>query len=460
MTHGRWHGEVARHAQQVQRHLGRPAPPPAGRPPDVRAPAVPADPRHRPDVLPARLRRQPDGLQRLADDGARLPQPAARAQGARRPDGGLRPAPDRDRQGRHRAPLRATRLRRARAARHAQRGVRRRGSTTPPSYVDGLDAAAAAVADFTPEAAEAASGIPAEEIRRLAREFAAADGAAAYGRIGVSTQGFGTHLPVGDPAPQPGHGQPRPRGRDDVHHARHRRGRHRAHRPRAPRRLEEPGPRAARSPAASCRSRCCARRSTRRARARSGRCSRWRATRCCPRPTAPRLDEALRRPGLHGGGRHLRQRDHPARRRDPAADQRPRARPLRPGLPPAGGAQHGAVHPCGVRQAQGRAARLGDLPRDRAAHVGAARSQAVLTHAPQGAGAAVGQPDPGHRRTAAPRSVRCHPAAAAQGARRRRPRTAAARPAPGPAAREEQADRRSARAGHRRPGPAARRAGA
>ncbi|HET9419935.1 MAG TPA: molybdopterin-dependent oxidoreductase [Nocardioides sp.] len=66
------------------------------------------------------------------------------------------------------------------------------GLTTPPSYVDGLDAAADAVAGFTPEAAEAASGIPADEIRRLAREFAAADTAAAYGRIGVSTQGFGT----------------------------------------------------------------------------------------------------------------------------------------------------------------------------------------------------------------------------------------------------------------------------
>jgi len=64
--------------------------------------------------------------------------------------------------------------------------------TTPPSYVDGLDAAAGAVAEFTPEAAEAASGIPADEIRRLAREFAAADRAAVYGRIGVSTQGFGT----------------------------------------------------------------------------------------------------------------------------------------------------------------------------------------------------------------------------------------------------------------------------
>ncbi len=66
------------------------------------------------------------------------------------------------------------------------------GLTTAPSYVDGLDAVEAAVADFTPEAAAAASGISADEIRRLAREFAAAEGAAAYGRIGVSTQGFGT----------------------------------------------------------------------------------------------------------------------------------------------------------------------------------------------------------------------------------------------------------------------------
>ena len=65
-------------------------------------------------------------------------------------------------------------------------------TTTPPPYVDGLDAAADAVAEFTPEAAQAASAIPADEIRRLARDYAAADGAAAYGRIGVSTQGFGT----------------------------------------------------------------------------------------------------------------------------------------------------------------------------------------------------------------------------------------------------------------------------
>jgi anaerobic selenocysteine-containing dehydrogenase len=66
------------------------------------------------------------------------------------------------------------------------------GRTRPPSYVDGLDAAVEAVADFTPERAEAASGVPAGEIRRVARELAAADGAVAYGRVGVSTHAFGT----------------------------------------------------------------------------------------------------------------------------------------------------------------------------------------------------------------------------------------------------------------------------
>jgi anaerobic selenocysteine-containing dehydrogenase len=66
------------------------------------------------------------------------------------------------------------------------------GLTRPPSYVDGLDAATAAIADFTPERAEAASGVPAEVVRRVARELAAADGAVAYGRVGVSTHAFGT----------------------------------------------------------------------------------------------------------------------------------------------------------------------------------------------------------------------------------------------------------------------------
>ena len=64
--------------------------------------------------------------------------------------------------------------------------------TDPPSYVRGTESVRLAVADFTPEYAEEASGVPADEIRRITREFAAADGAAAYGRLGLSTQGFGS----------------------------------------------------------------------------------------------------------------------------------------------------------------------------------------------------------------------------------------------------------------------------
>ena len=66
------------------------------------------------------------------------------------------------------------------------------GLATPPAYVDNVDLVADLVAGFTPEKAEAASGVPADTIRQLARDFAAADGAAAYGRMGLSTQGFGS----------------------------------------------------------------------------------------------------------------------------------------------------------------------------------------------------------------------------------------------------------------------------
>jgi anaerobic selenocysteine-containing dehydrogenase len=64
--------------------------------------------------------------------------------------------------------------------------------TEPPAYVRGIESVRLAVADVTPESAAEASGVPAEEIRRITREFAAADGAAAYGRLGLSTQGFGS----------------------------------------------------------------------------------------------------------------------------------------------------------------------------------------------------------------------------------------------------------------------------
>ena len=65
------------------------------------------------------------------------------------------------------------------------------GLETVPSYVDGLDAVRRAVEPFTPERAEAATGIAADDVRRLARELAAAESAAVYGRLGVSVQEFG-----------------------------------------------------------------------------------------------------------------------------------------------------------------------------------------------------------------------------------------------------------------------------
>ncbi len=66
------------------------------------------------------------------------------------------------------------------------------GLTRPPAYVDNADAVAAAVAEFTPERAEQVSGVSADVIRRITREYAGARGAAAYGRLGVSTHGFGS----------------------------------------------------------------------------------------------------------------------------------------------------------------------------------------------------------------------------------------------------------------------------
>ncbi|MEO6509967.1 MAG: molybdopterin-dependent oxidoreductase, partial [Nocardioides sp.] len=64
------------------------------------------------------------------------------------------------------------------------------GLARPAPYVDHVRAVRELVEPFTPEAAERVSGIGAEDVRRLARELAAADGGAAYGRIGVSTTAF------------------------------------------------------------------------------------------------------------------------------------------------------------------------------------------------------------------------------------------------------------------------------
>ncbi|OBG88142.1 molybdopterin-binding oxidoreductase [Mycobacterium sp. E802] len=59
-------------------------------------------------------------------------------------------------------------------------------------HVNGLEEVRALADEFSPEAVEQACGVPAEEIRELARELAAAPTAAVYGRIGTSTVEFGT----------------------------------------------------------------------------------------------------------------------------------------------------------------------------------------------------------------------------------------------------------------------------
>ena len=64
-----------------------------------------------------------------------------------------------------------------------------RGSHLP---VQGLQQVREAIAPFTAQAMSALCGVEAEHIRQLARDFAAAERAVCYGRMGVSTQTFGT----------------------------------------------------------------------------------------------------------------------------------------------------------------------------------------------------------------------------------------------------------------------------
>jgi anaerobic selenocysteine-containing dehydrogenase len=58
-------------------------------------------------------------------------------------------------------------------------------------FMDGLEQVRAAVAPFDPERVAGPTGIAAERIRGLARDFAGAPSAVAYGRVGLSTQAYG-----------------------------------------------------------------------------------------------------------------------------------------------------------------------------------------------------------------------------------------------------------------------------
>jgi anaerobic selenocysteine-containing dehydrogenase len=63
---------------------------------------------------------------------------------------------------------------------------------TVTDWVNGVAEVQQAVAPFTPEAAAARCGIPADTIRALTRDLAAAPRAAVYARIGTCTQEYGT----------------------------------------------------------------------------------------------------------------------------------------------------------------------------------------------------------------------------------------------------------------------------
>ncbi|PRC54783.1 molybdopterin dinucleotide-binding protein, partial [Mycobacterium sp. ITM-2017-0098] len=58
--------------------------------------------------------------------------------------------------------------------------------------VDGLDDVVALAAQFSPERVEAATGVAARTVHRLAADLAEADRPVLYSRIGTCTQEFGT----------------------------------------------------------------------------------------------------------------------------------------------------------------------------------------------------------------------------------------------------------------------------
>ena len=66
------------------------------------------------------------------------------------------------------------------------------GLTDVPDHVAGVEAVRELASPFAPERVADVCGIPAERIRRLARELATAPTAAVYGRIGTCTVEFGT----------------------------------------------------------------------------------------------------------------------------------------------------------------------------------------------------------------------------------------------------------------------------
>ena len=227
----------------------------------------------------------PDMRGRLRGD------PRARRQGRRD-----RPAPHAHRRGGRRAPLHPPGHRRAAAVRrcvHALRGGARRRRRARRARERARRGRARSRATSRPRRWRTRCGIEAGEIRRMARELAAAERAAVYGRIGTCTQEFGTlaswlvdvlNVLTGnlDRAGGAMFTRAAAGAAEHVRRAGTRQGR-------ALRPLDEPRARAARGVRRAAGRRASPRRSRRRARARSARSSRSPATRSSRRRTrAPR----------------------------------------------------------------------------------------------------------------------------------------------------------------------------
>ena len=209
--------------------------------------------------------------------------------------------------------------------------------------VTGLDDVVAAAAPFTPELVAHATGLAADDIRRMARELAAAPTACVYGRIGTTTAEFGTltswlvdvlnvltgnlDRPGGAMFTTAAAGASNTRGKPRYGRAvkLHRRTSRVRELPETfgelpavamAEEMDTPG---------------------------EGRIRALVTVAGQPRAVHPQLGAARRgdrRARLQGGHRHLRQRDHPARRRDPAGPVAAAEGALRPGPAAAGAARH------------------------------------------------------------------------------------------------------------------------
>ena len=173
----------------------------------------------------------PLALQRQPADRARHARPPARDPGARRQGRGDRPAAHAHRRGGRRAPLHPPGHRRAAAVRDGARARRRGAGAARPARrarATGSTRCRRSRPTSRPSAWPTRCGIAAEEIRRLARELAAAPRAAVYGRIGTTHAGVRHARELAGRRAQRADRQPRPRGRRDVPARRGRRAQHAA----------------------------------------------------------------------------------------------------------------------------------------------------------------------------------------------------------------------------------------